>query len=176
VTLPVDPASTISLIDKIWEFASQLFGRKRGARGGLVVQATTNVGIGRHWTWWSSASRGSEPGMQIVGDFYISNTTNESTAITSVELIQWCQTFGVVPRRRRLLGDIMVRAQGSDVHGHYPILAKSVTSGRAIWFAFPPLAQPGQEFTARVCLIDSAGRRHWTPKLRWYDITVGGPR
>jgi hypothetical protein len=172
VSLPVEPSTILAVLTKIWDFVRGLFKRRDGHKNAVVIQPVTNVVFGRYALWWSAANRGKEPGMQIVGDFQVSNNTTEPRSITAVFLIQWYRSYYLIPRRRRIFGDIMVRAPDSNLHGHYPVLPKTTTTARAIWFIFPALAQSGRDFSGRVCFVDSAGQRYWTPKFRWYDIAA----
>jgi len=166
VNLPISPSEGISLLSKLADLIGRLFKRK----GRFVIEPTTNVVLGRFNTWWSTAF-GTEPGMQIVGDFYLSNNTDKPRFLTRIELVQWYPTYGAIPRRRKLLGMITVQEPGSNMHGHYPILAHAHSEGRATWFTSPPFVAPGQVFRAKVCVVDSTGEKHWTRKLRWYDIS-----
>lgn len=166
----MEPSTALTLLTNIWNFIRKLFKRRNGPKKSLVIQPVTNMVFGRYALWWSTANRGDQPGMQIVGDFYVSNATNEPRLITAVVLTQRYRAYRLIPRRRRILGDILLRAPDSNVHGNYPILPRATTSGRAMWFAFPPFTESGREFSARVCFIDSVGERHWTPRFRWYDI------
>ena len=61
-----------------WGFLRGFFENKRAPKNRVVIQPHTMVVFGRYAVWWSTAKRGDEPGMQIVGDFYISNNSTSS--------------------------------------------------------------------------------------------------
>ena len=80
--------------------------------------------------------------------------------ITATFLSHWFRLFGVIPRRRLIPGMAIERV----------IPPHTTSTERLVWFAFPPLVEPTRELHARVLVVDSLGERHWTPKLRWFDM------
>ena len=107
MSLPVEPSTALAVLTKICEFVRGLFNGRHGRKNSVVIQPVTNLVFGSYSLWWCAANRGNEPGMQIVGDFHVSNTTTEPRFITGVVLIRWYRAYHLLPRRSRILGDIM---------------------------------------------------------------------
>ena len=109
--------------------------------------------------------------MQVVGDFYVTNASEQPILVTSATLKVWRRRFWVVPYRLKILGVVHVRSPNSRAFGSYSIPPNFTTDARAMWFPKPPFVMPGRYFMARACFVDQLGHEHWTRKLRWHSLS-----
>jgi len=125
----------------------------------IVLEPLTMVELGRHATFWSTA-QGAGPGVQIMGDFYVTNNGDTAVTITGVRLVRWRRVFHLIPRRQTFLGMTFDDS----------IPADTTIRQRLVWFVFPPFVERGESFPARVYLRDSRGETHHSAKVTWFDM------
>lgn len=169
--MQIDPGTAVSIAAKIWDFLTSWWKPKRSHGQTLVILPETLVALGRHQLWWSSAGISGQEGMQVVGDFYVTNASEQPILVTSATLKVWRRRFWVVPYRLKILGVVHVRSPNSRAFGSYSIPPNFTTDARAMWFPKPPFVMPGRYFMARACFVDQLGHEHWTRKLRWHSLS-----
>ena len=108
-----------------------------------------------HSLHWSPGNRGDQPLMFVVGDFVITNASDERLIVPRTILVL-SYTFLRFPRRYIV---------GPGVWE--PISARTAKKDRLMWTVEPPMRRNGKSLTAKVCFIDQFNRKHWTPWLSW---------
>ena len=118
--------------------------------------------------WWSYASHGEKPTQQVVGDFTITNRTDNSLYLPHAVL-----------RRHRWLffgksekGHAGVQDPRSRYAGEYPIPPHAVTSVRLHFIGVvKKKPQPGP-FVADVAVVDQFGNHYWLRGLVFKDTAL----
>jgi hypothetical protein len=106
--------------------------------------------------WWHMGAKGSDPIMQVVGEFKVTNITRYQVLVVSAKL-----------KKPRTFGMVFVRRQGSNLHGEYPLPPGSTTDLSFRFWVAPPVVQAGEDFVASVAVIDQFGNDHWLKRLRF---------
>ena len=114
-----------------------------------------------HAYWWHMGSVGTNPAMQIVGDFLVTNISTIPARIPQMEL-----RYGLWGRKR-VRGGIIV--EGPDqMYGMYDIAPNDTRGSRADFWIFPPVCKKNQTFTAHsVVFYDQFGNTHSLRKIRF---------
>ena len=141
------------------------------------LQPITHSGISRaSWTiiprsqdrlWWHMGSQAGQPCMQIVGDFYFTNTGETSSHIVKAYLVIHYLKWGVMPLSKRVEGNAMLRHPAGDSYGLHEIMPHFMTEGRADWYLTPAVVESGKPLYGRPCFIDQYGNEHWVGALTW---------
>ncbi len=111
--------------------------------------------------WWGNAAIKSEPAMHVVGDFYLTNITDELVSVPKAYLIAYHVKW-LIPRWKRIEARVVLINTQLQV-----IPARNMDKGHADWFVVPPVKKKGESLRAKACFVDQFGNEHWTPVLRW---------
>ncbi len=132
-------------------------------KGRVVILPRAQSALGRYDLYWGDAKVGQHEAMQVLGYFTMANSTPATVQIVEARLRVWVWKWGI-PRRKTFLTDAGVYCQ---------LLPGQTRPNQVMWIARPAFRKPGQAFIGRACFIDSLGKKHWTPKLRFHDPRGG---
>jgi len=111
--------------------------------------------------WWHMGSRAGDPTMQVVGDFFITNSWTEPVRLPQMEL-----RYGFWGRKG-VRGAIMVEGP-NRYYGMYNIEPNDTRDSRADFWIFPPVRRVNQDFVAHTIIFyDQFGNKHKVKKLRF---------
>lgn len=102
--MAIEPGTAVSLSTKVLGFVREILRLFKFRKGSIVIQPETQLELGKHALFWSAGKHGNQEGMQIVGDFYVTNTTGDARILTGATLNVSYRTALVIPRRRQFLG------------------------------------------------------------------------
>ena len=150
----------ISWLTKIRRFACSLWERpKQSLR--IVFQRERP-------TQWRMGTIDDTPAMQIVADFYLTNTTQEDLFILKTYFVRYTCN-GWVPSSLPVEGHAFVKNQMVEGEGSekYKIPPGSTYEGHAAWWIHPPIMNEGETLTGRGCFVDQFDNEYWTPVIKW---------
>ena len=111
---------------------------------------------------------GSEAAMQIIGNFFITNSTKATVLITEARLYARHWSWHAIPRRFEFPGQLKMCTKNSNISPMVPIPPGDTKLGYADWTARPRFTQPGETFSAKVCVSDQSGHRYCSRRLVFY--------
>ena len=119
-------------------------------------------------TQWRMGTINETPAMQIVADFYLTNTTQEDLFILKTFFVRYTCN-GWVPSSlpiegRAFVKNHMVEGEGSE---KYKIPPHSTYQGHAVWWINPAIMSEGETLAGRGCFVDQFDTEYWTPVIRW---------
>lgn len=110
--------------------------------------------------WWSMGTLDGKPAMHIVGDWFVTNITDDRIFILGTRLT-----------RPRIDGRVLVKHPDKELYGRFPILPRATTEIRADFWIRPPICKEGKDFKTAIILIDQFRNEH---KVK--DAVFKGPR
>jgi hypothetical protein len=115
--------------------------------------------------YWGYATTGAVPGMQVVGDFHVTNISSGPVRLLDSVLRfrrRWWNRMPKLVHTHPAVKDL-----GSVYSGQYEIPPNATTRVR-VGFVYgePERPQPG-DFVADVALVDQFGNHHWLRRLRF---------
>lgn len=118
---------------------------------------------------WRMATRDGKPAMQILADFYLTNTTREHEIFITQAFFVFYPNPWWFPFSRRVEGQVLVknRFAAKGIAGKYGIPPCATFEGFAEWWVQPPVKNEGQNLTGRVCFVDQFENEHWTAVSKW---------
>lgn len=99
--------------------------------------------------WWHMGSSNSEPAMQVVCHWYVTNLTDRPIRVLAARLL-----------RPETTGMVSTKHPSDNIFGQYPIHPGATTELSADFWIKPPVREKGQEFKATVVLVDQFGNEH----------------
>jgi hypothetical protein len=119
-------------------------------------------------TQWRIGTIEDTPAMQIVADFYLTNTTQEDLFILKTYFVPYTCN-GWVPSGLPAEGHAFVKNHKVEGGGteNYKIPSGSTYQGHAAWWMHPPIMSEGETLTGRGCFVDQFDNEYWTPLIKW---------
>ncbi len=99
--------------------------------------------------WWSEGTKGNKPAMQVVGDWYLTNITDNEVLICRVEV-----------NKPKTIGNIFVKHPKNDIYGNYVILPHCTTDARTDFWIQPLIREKGETYKTSVIFTDQFGNRY----------------
>lgn len=112
--------------------------------------------------WWHQASSqgGERWGLQVVGDFNVTNTWSGPVTLAAAQL-----RYREGLRTKTAIGMVDVKDSTSHYHGRYPLPPNVMTHAR-VHFLVPGMRrEPAKPLVADVSVIDQFGGTHWIKRL-----------
>ena len=150
----------VSWLSKIRRFARSLW---EGPKKSLII-----VLQHERANLWRMGTIDETPAMQIVADFYLTNTTQEDLFILKTYFVRYTCN-GWVPASLPAEGHAFVKKHlvDGDASGKYKIPPGSTYQGHAAWWIQPAMKNEGETLTGRGCFIDQFDNEYWTPVIKW---------
>ena len=119
-------------------------------------------------TQWRIGTMNETPAMQIVADFYLTNTTQEDLFILKTYFVRYTCN-GWVPASLPTEGHAFVKNDMVEEgrSEKYKIPPGSTYQGHAAWWMHPPIIPEGETLTGRGCFVDQFDNEYWTPVIKW---------
>ena len=98
---------------------------------------------------WAKGAIGSDPAMQVMGSWLVTNITNGDVIIVSASIKKpktTCHTVDVI--------------HNGAAYSRHPIKSGATANVHALFFIKPPVCKEGQDFKATVILTDQFGNNH----------------
>ncbi|HYA85665.1 MAG TPA: hypothetical protein VEI57_01185 [Nitrospirota bacterium] len=108
-------------------------------------------------THWHLGGIASQPQMQVVGHFLVTNITHLNVIVPVVKL-----------RKPHVLGFVTVKAVNSDAHGQFHIPPGHTTDLMFLLWITPPVKNPGETLKVDVALVDQFDNKHWLKNVEFY--------
>ena len=99
--------------------------------------------------WWHMGSSGSDPAMQIVSHWYVTNVTDQPVNVLAARML-WPKTSGAVDTKHH----------DRDIYGRYVVPPGLTTEVSVDFWVKPPVRRKGEEFKATIVLTDQFGNDH----------------
>jgi hypothetical protein len=119
-------------------------------------------------TQWRTGAIEETPAIQIVADFYLTNTTQEDLFILRTYFVRYTWN-GWVPSSLPAEGHAFVKNHMVDGEGseQYKIPSGSTYQGHAAWWIDPAIMSEGETLAGRGCYVDQFDKEYWTPVIKW---------
>lgn len=121
-----------------------------------IIIVYKNTPFPQLFIWWHMGTRNGNPAMQVKGDILITNITEKNILLT-----------GVILKKSKNRGEIIVKEANSNYFGNYPILPGHTTEASFHLWIEPPLKQEGQSFIDNVAILDQFGNKHWLKNVEF---------
>lgn len=106
---------------------------------------------------WHMGTQGEKPGMQIRGNFLVTNNSTKSLILTSSFL-----------RKSGKVGEASVKELESTCHSFdYPIPPGATTKLSVQFWLVPPIKKSGEILTETVGVSDQFGKKYWLKKVKF---------
>jgi hypothetical protein len=154
-------SDALGLIEKSLVLLSKILGSFRRRADGIPRVPSRTVAVipepRINAFWWSMGRAGDTPIMQVVADFYVTNTTERPIQLAGalLKVNRWL----VLSRTER--GNTMVKDLSSVYSGNYPVIPHRMTKVRADFQFVRPFVKAKRAFNSRIALIDQYGNEHW---------------
>ena len=129
---------TDSFLTKLWQ---KLVPRK-------TVKFIPDMKYGCEGSWNNGGING-EPAMQVRGQWYATNLTNENVRILRAYLVS--------PRTEII---VSTQAPDSKMFGEFPILPRCTTEVFVHFWVQPPIRKEGESFIGQIIFIDQFNNKH----------------
>lgn len=128
------------------------FQRKR-----MTPKKTLKFVLQQRGAWWGMGAmgQGKEPAMQVVGEWYVTNFTNEPVVVTTAHIKR--------PRTEATLP--LLRHPQRNAYGGYPVAPKGTTKLTLDFWVQPPKLKANKDFKARIVVQDQFGNKHKLGKI-----------
>jgi hypothetical protein len=116
-----------------------------------TIKVTPAVAIGMCNFFWHLGSQGNQPGMDIRGEFIVTNITNQPIKLVGAKI-----------KKSKVMGEVLMSSNGN-------ILLPGHAINVRVWFwIIPPLLKNKKEsFIDKIALVDQCGNSHWTDKIEF---------
>jgi hypothetical protein len=171
VTMVTVTSNAFGVLDKLVSVLRWMWRTvRRGAADGVPTK-TLIVLVNPRITalYWGYAGTGTLPGMQVVGDFVVTNITAGPVQLP-VGVLRYRQRRWDVARKS-VHTSPLVKDLGSQYSGRYAIPPKGTTDVRIGFVYSEPERPPLENFVADVALVDQFGNHHWLRGLRFKHPT-----
>jgi hypothetical protein len=112
--------------------------------------------------YWGDATLMGKPGMQVVGDFIVTNTSM-TDALIPVGVLRYRRGIW----RKRVRTSPLVKHLKSGYSGSYGIASGATSEVRMGFIFLEPDKPPPGDFVADVAFVDQFGNYHWLKGLRF---------
>jgi hypothetical protein len=137
--------------------------KQRIAQGYVVPGETLRIARkNESFCWWHMGAMGSDPTMQVVAEFYVSNIYDKPVRIAQAEL-----HYGFWGRKSTYgHATVPQRPDGGNYWGRYDIPPNESRDATIDFWVYPPIAKENTEFRASsISLFDQFGNRHRIRKV-----------
>lgn len=133
------------------------FIRKMLTDSDFVVILYENTQFPKVETWWHMGKNKDKPGMQVVGNFLVTNNSKNYTLLTGAEL-----------KKLKVRGEVSVKEVNSQYHSSdYKIPPGCTTKMSINFWIEPPMKKQGETFVEDVAILDQVGKKYWIKKVEF---------
>lgn len=105
-------------------------------------------------------SRGSNPGMQIHGNFQVTNNTEKNVMLT-----------GAIMKKKHIKGQVLTKnIKGQEYSAEYQIPPNCTIKISINFWVEPPFKKKGYGFVSDIAILDNYGKKYWICKVKFKYI------
>lgn len=135
-----------------------LFFWKKSAASVVILRENTQ--FSQLTAWWHMGTNNGNPGMQIVGNFLVTNISEENVILTGAEL-----------KKSKARGEVHVKELSSKYHSKNYLIPSGRSTNMSIYFWIePPIKGCEEDFIDDIAIFDQKEKRHWIKKVSFKYI------
>ncbi|HAZ7574480.1 hypothetical protein OQJ02_00320 [Legionella sp. PATHC032] len=109
-----------------------------------------------HSCWWHMGKMNNNDVMQVVGDFLLTNISNQDIQLSGV----------LINKKKKIKGMVLIKGK-KYASAHYLIPSGVSVEVNSMTFIQPPVNEIGQIYQDDIAIIDNFGNEHWFDKCRF---------